>query len=103
MKGYTSRGPRVPEGEEMDQATWDGMTYLEQEAARDWSELSPQLEGLEGWRVEVVDKHGETRRFIVGRSTGWKPIHLEVKTRRSLGGGGANREYTSVRKIYFAR
>jgi hypothetical protein len=49
-------------------------------------DLTPELFGLEGRRVEVIDKWGETRRFIVGKSTGFVPIHLEVKTRRSLGG-----------------
>ena len=50
-------------------------------------ELTPALVGLEGKRVEVVDKYGETRRFIVGKSTGWMPCHLEIKTVRSSGGG----------------
>ena len=30
--------------------------------------------GLEGRRVEVVDAYGETRRFNVGRSTGWDAV-----------------------------
>lgn len=51
-------------------------------------DLTPQLRGLEGRRVEVVDKYGEKRRFNVGKSTGWIPIHLEVHNRRSTGGGG---------------
>jgi len=49
-------------------------------------ELTPQLTGLEGKRVEVVDRHGERRRFIVGKSTGWLPIHLEIARRNSSGG-----------------
>lgn len=61
--------------------------------------LSPQLVGLEGYRVEVEDMHGETRRFIVGKSTGWLPIHLEIARRDSSGGMGASREYKSVRSI----
>lgn len=69
----------------------------------DKSKLSPQLIGLEGWRVEVVDNYNEKRRFIVRRSTGWMPIHLEVKTRRSLGGGAADKTYKSVRKLYQAK
>ena len=51
------------------------------------TQLTPQLVGLEGKRVEVVDKNGETRRFYVGKSTGWAPIHLEIKTQESHGGG----------------
>lgn len=35
----------------MDQAMWDRMTPAERDAARDLSGLSPQLVGLEGWRV----------------------------------------------------
>ena len=49
-------------------------------------ELTPQLVGLEGKRVEVVDCYGERRRFIVGRSTGWIPCHLEIVGRNSSGG-----------------
>jgi hypothetical protein len=65
--------------------------------------LSPQLIGLEGWRVEVVTTYGETRRFIVGKSTGWMPIHLEIARRDSSGGGGAERQYKSVRALYKSR
>ena len=49
-------------------------------------ELTPQLIGLEGNRVEVVDADGDKRRFIVGRSNGWMPCHLEIASRRSHGG-----------------
>lgn len=59
-------------------------------------ELSPQLVGLEGRRVEVVDEFGDKRRFYVGRSTGWIPVHLEIARRDSSGGGAADREYKSV-------
>jgi hypothetical protein len=62
-------------------------------------DLSPQLTGLEGWRVEVVTTYGDTRRFIVGKSTGWAPCHLEIARRDSSGGMGASREYKSVRPI----
>lgn len=83
----------------MTQKRWDSLSAMERDAQRDLSGLSPQLVGLEGYRVEVVDRHGETRRFYVGRSTGWKPCHLEVKLRTSTGGGPADREYRSVKQI----
>jgi len=51
-------------------------------------ELTPELVGREGKRVEVIDCYGEKRRFIVGKSTGWMPIHLEIKSKASTGGGG---------------
>ena len=76
------------------------MTPAEREAARDNSSLSPQLLGLEGWRVEVEATYGEMRRFIVGKSTGWRPCHLEIATRRSSGGGSAERAYKSVKRLY---
>lgn len=53
---------------------------------RSETELTPQLKGLEGWRVEVIDKYGERRRFIVGKSTGYIPCHLELRNRRSKDG-----------------
>lgn len=62
-------------------------------------DLTMDLLGLEGHRVEVVDQHGETRRFIVGKSTGWAPCHLEISRRNSSGGSPAAREYQSVRDL----
>jgi hypothetical protein len=62
-------------------------------------ELSPQLVGLEGKRVEVITSADETRRFTVDKSTGWIPIHLEVSNSRSHGGMGADQSYKSVRVI----
>jgi hypothetical protein len=53
---------------------------------RSESELTFQLKGLEGMRVEVVDRWGEKRRFQVGKSTGWMPIHLEIAKSNSSGG-----------------
>jgi hypothetical protein len=84
----------------MTQERWNSMTPAEKEQERDLSGLSPQLVGLEGWRVEVVTTYGETRRFYVGRSTGWKPCHIEVCRRDSSGGPGAERSYASVKRLY---
>jgi hypothetical protein len=53
---------------------------------RSESELTPELRGLEGKRVEVVDRWGQVRRFWVGKSTGFIPCHLEVARRNSTGG-----------------
>lgn len=52
------------------------------------ADLTPQLIGMEGKRVEVVDCDGITRRFWVGRSTGWAPCHIAL-TRISQQGGAA--------------
>ncbi len=71
-------------------------TEVEESGERAVCELSPQLCDLEGHRVEVVDRHGVTRRFIVGKSTGWLPCHLEIKRRTYHGGLPADREYQSV-------
>jgi len=49
-------------------------------------DLCPQLIGLEGRRVEVVDTCGDKRRFYVGKSTGWVPCHLEIARVDSTGG-----------------
>lgn len=48
--------------------------------------LTPQLIGKEGKRVEVTAPDGERRRFYVGKSTGWLPVHLEIARRDSTGG-----------------
>ena len=87
----------------MTQQVWDSMTPAQKERERDLSGLSPQLVGLEGWRVEVTTEHGETRRFIVGRSTGWRPCHIEVSRRSAHGGGSAEKQYSSVKRLYKVR
>lgn len=53
------------------------------------AQLTPQLVGKEGRRVEVQFQDGTKSRFWVGKSSGWLPIHLEIKTSRSIGGGAA--------------
>lgn len=63
-------------------------------------ELSSQLLGLEGTRVEVVDMYGQKRRFYVGKSTGWIPCHLEIARIDSTGGPRVTGEpFQSVRVI----
>lgn len=62
-------------------------TYCRQRGVRCPVELEPKLIGLEGKRVEVSGDAEGLRRFYVGKSTGWMPCHLEIKTRRSTGGG----------------
>lgn len=72
---------------------------------RSKSELTPELVGYEGKRVEVrhrwgTDKAVEVVRFIVGKSTGWIPCHLEIKTKGSTGGGAVCLgEILSVRTV----
>lgn len=101
----TTEVPKVARGS---MEAWDTLANLQDRAKRDYertgercvADLSPQLTGLEGWRVEVVDHDGdEPRRFIVGRSTGWIPCHLEISRRNAHGGGPARLEYHSVREI----
>lgn len=48
--------------------------------------LVPQLIGKERCRVEVVDCYNEKRRFIVGKSMGWIPCHIELRKSNSIGG-----------------
>lgn len=89
--------------EAMTQARWDKMSPLERNAAKSDANLTPQLIGLEGHRVEVITTYNETRRFIVGKSTGWIPCHLEIFRRGAHGGPGAERKYKSVRDLGPAR
>lgn len=79
---------------------WSAMSSIEKDLARDWSGLTSQLSGLEGWRVEVLDNAGDTpRRFYVGRSTGWRPCHLEILKSNSHGGIPAKNEYFAIRRL----
>lgn len=54
----------------------------------DLSHLDPAMRRYyqTGERVEVVYNDGEIERFYVGKSTGWRPSYLKIKTTRSLGG-----------------
>lgn len=63
-----------------------GAKYAAKTGARCDAELTLQLVGLEGARVEIVDADGKRRRFKVGKSTGWMPCHLELANSRSHGG-----------------
>ena len=72
--------------EQCDQILDHGARYAAKTNTRCDAELTPQLVGLEGKRVEVVDCYGETRRFRVGKSTGWLPCHLEIVGRDQSGG-----------------
>jgi hypothetical protein len=63
----------------------------------DLSGLTPQLNGLEGQRVEAARFNSpELVRFYVGRSTGWRPCHLEIMRMTSTGGQPADPEYKSI-------
>jgi len=58
---------------------------------RSSAELTPELVGYEGKRVEVRHRwestgREETVRFNVGKSTGHIPCHLMLHNRRSIGG-----------------
>lgn len=84
----------------MTQTKWDSLSPTERDALRSDAGLSPQLIGLEGWRVEVDDNYGNTRRFYVSRSTGWIPCHIEASRRRSSGGPAADKRYKRVTQLY---
>lgn len=79
---------------------WDMLSPTERAVVRDLSGLTAQLIGLEGKRVEVENTYdNEKRRFWVGRSTGWRPCHLEIAKRTSQGGDPAEKSYKSVRVV----
>jgi hypothetical protein len=96
---FDFRDPLPKNLRDMTHERWNLLSNAQREAMRDNSHLSPQLIGLEGWRVEAVDIHGEKRRFIVGKSTGWRPCHLEIKTARSTCGVPARARYQSVKAL----
>ncbi len=79
---------------------WIAMSEAQRADYRTDNLLTPQLVGLEGWRVEAETSYGETRRFYVGRSTGWSPCHIEIKRRNSRGGMSADRQYNRITKLY---
>ena len=60
--------------------------YCDKEKVQCEVDLQPQLVGLEGKRVEVIDCYGDKRRFKVGKSVGFIPLHLELARTDSSGG-----------------
>ena len=42
--------------------------------------------GYEDYTGYGCKTNGKKARFTVGKSTGWKPIHLQILTKRSMGG-----------------
>lgn len=66
---------------------------------RSKSELQPKLIGLEGKWVECRFEGGEVRRFYVGKSTGFIPCHLEIKTKMSSGGMAVCGEVETVKVL----
>lgn len=67
----------------------EGAAFAKHTGKRCLIELTPELIGLEGKRVEVTDEHGDARRFWVGKSMGWMPCHLEIENKRHDGGPAA--------------
>jgi len=53
---------------------------------RSKSELIPEFIGHEGRRVLLTDCYGQTSRFIIGKTTGFIPCHIELKRRDSISG-----------------
>jgi hypothetical protein len=76
-----------------------GERYARKTGKRCEAELIAQLDGFEGKRVEVVDRHGERRRFWIGKSTGWMPCHLEITRRTSCGPAVTGEPFKSVQII----
>jgi hypothetical protein len=75
---------------------WPTYNTEQRKHLADLSAITPQLNGLEHKRVEAVRKTGEVVRFYVGRSTGWRPCHLEIMRMTSTGGQSADPEYKSI-------
>jgi hypothetical protein len=69
---------------------------------RSKSELNPKLIGLEGKRIQCK-LYGETVRFIVGKSTGYVPCHLEIKRIGSHGGGAITSNPNEITDIIVIR
>lgn len=99
-QGMPRQFPHALRGTLEGYALYQALSDLAQRDGRRFTcELSPQLIGLEGHRVEVTSRLRWWRRFIVGRSTGWIPIHLEIARRGSRGGRAADREYLTVKDL----
>ena len=81
-----------------------GAEHARRTGGRCGAELTPDLDRWVGWRVEVRSADGSTRRFNVGRSTGWFPRNLEIHNISSFGGPPAYLDVgdtvTPIRKVW---
>lgn len=68
----------------MDQVTWSSMSVAQKDKARDMSDINPQLASYVGKKVRVTPKRkwGYST-FVVGRTTGWKPVLLACRSNAS--------------------
>lgn len=106
MRALSLQGLRdcIAEGR-MTQEKWNKLRPETRAAVRDTSDLHPLLMGLEGWRVEAIMPDASTvsgykpRRFIVGRTTGWRPCHLAVKRITSRGSSETITAATVIRSV----
>jgi hypothetical protein len=73
---------------------WPYLSPKERAQFLDTSALNPSLIEYEGQRIEVTHfgPPAERERFQVGRSTGWRPVHLRLYNRRSHGGVPIHRD-----------
>ena len=97
-----SVGEKAEPDEPMNPQRWDSMTPVEREDFVDESKLDERFTPyyLSGERVEVIEEDGRKKRFYVGKSTGWKPIYLEIKRKDSSGGEGILSSWvTSIRGV----
>ena len=83
-------------------AYWRSATKEQRAALRDVGGLHSPFIGYEGCRVEVNERSGYKRRFIIGISTGWKPCHLEIARRDSRGGGALYIDFDTFKVVRYA-
>lgn len=55
-----------------------GRAHNQRTGERCFAECDPRVSHLLGRRVEVHSAEGESRRFTIGRSSGWLPSLLEI-------------------------
>lgn len=82
-------------------AYWRDADTIQKAALRDTSGLHAPFVGLEGCRIEVSERSGYKRRFIIGKSTGWKPCHLEIARRDSHGGASLWVDFDSFKIVRY--
>lgn len=74
----------------MTQALWSRLPRHIRAESADNSQLCAELVGFEGCRVSATH-YGERIHFKIGKSTGWRPIHIRLHNARSHGGEGIMR------------
>jgi hypothetical protein len=71
--------------EAYESAMTEGRAHYQRTGERCFADCDSRVRDLVGRQVDVHSTNGETRRFTIGRSSGWMPCLLEIQDGDNFG------------------